>query len=37
MWLARIFGINQNVILIYYNKDIKFLNKDLVDIALKTR
>ena len=36
MWLARIFGIDQNVIQIYHNKNIKLLSKDLIDIALKT-
>ena len=30
-----IFGINQDIIQIYYNKDIKLFNKDFVDIALK--
>ena len=36
MWLARIFDIDQNVISIYHNKDIKLLSKDLIDIASKT-
>ena len=36
MWLAEIFGIDQDVIQIYYNKDIKLFSKDPVNIALKT-
>ena len=36
MWLVKIFGINQDVIQIYYNEDIKFFSEDLVDVALKT-
>lgn len=36
VWLARIFGIDQNLIQIYHNKDIKFFSKDFVDIAPKT-
>ena len=36
MWLVGIFGIDQNVIQIYYNKNIKLFSKNLVDIALKT-
>ena len=36
MWLVEIFDIDQDIIQIYLNKDIKLLNKDLVDVALKT-
>ncbi len=36
MWLAGVFSINQNIIHIYHNEDIKLFSKDLVDIALKT-
>ena len=36
MWLAWIFGIDQNIIQLYYNKDIKLFSKNLIDIALKT-
>ncbi len=36
MWLAGIFGIDQDVIQIYHNEDIKLLSKDLIDITLKT-
>ncbi len=36
VWLAGVFSIDQDVIQIYYNKDIKFFNKDLVDVILKT-
>lgn len=35
-WLAEVFGIDQNIIQIHVNKDIKFLNKNLVNIILKT-
>ncbi len=36
MYLAGVFGIDQDVIQIDHNKDIKLVSKDLVDIALKT-
>ncbi len=36
MWLAGVFGIDQDVIQIHHNEDIKLFNKDLVDVALKT-
>ncbi len=36
MWLARVFGIDQDVIQLHHNKDIKLFSKDLVDVALKT-
>lgn len=36
MWLVGVFGINQDLFYIYYNKDIKFFRKDLVGITLKT-
>ncbi len=36
MWLVRVFGIDQDVIQIHHNKDIKLFSKDLVDVALKT-
>ena len=35
MWLAKVFGIDQDIISICYNKDIKLLSKNLVDVALK--
>lgn len=31
-----IFGINQDVIQVHYNKNIKLLNKNLADVALET-
>lgn len=36
MSIAGIFGINQNNIKIYYNKNLKLFNKNLIDISLKT-
>ena len=36
MWLAKVLGINQDIIQIYHNKNIKLFSKNLVDIALKT-
>lgn len=36
IWLAKLFGINQDIIQIYHNKDIKLFSKDLLDITLKT-
>ncbi len=36
MWLVEVFGIDQDVIQIHYNEDIKLFSKDLVDVALKT-
>ena len=35
VWLARIFNIDQDIIQIHYNKNIKLFSKDLVNIALK--
>ncbi len=35
MLLAFAFGIDENVIKIYYHKNVKFLCQDLVDITLK--
>ena len=35
MWLTRIFGIDQNVIQIHHNKDIKLFSKNLINVALK--
>ena len=35
MWLAWILDVDQDVIQIHHNKDIKLFSKDLVDIALK--
>lgn len=34
--MAKVLDINQNVLQIYHNKDIKFLSEDFVDLALKT-
>ncbi len=36
MWLAKVFGIHQDVIQLYHNKDIKILSKNLIDVVLKT-
>lgn len=36
MCLADVLDTDQNVIQIYYNKDIKLFNKNPIDIALKT-
>ena len=36
MWLTRVLGINQDVIQIYLNKNIKLFSKNFVDVALKT-
>ncbi len=36
VWLARVLSIDQNIIQIHHNKDIKLFNKDFIDIALKT-
>lgn len=36
MWLAGVLDIDQNVIQIHHNQDIKHLSKDFVTIALKT-
>ena len=36
MTLLRIFGIDKNIIQTNDNKDIKFLNQNFVNIALKT-
>ena len=36
VWLAWILNIDQNVVSIYDNKNIKFFSKNLVDIVLKT-
>ncbi len=36
MWPVEVLGIDQDVIQIHYNKHIKLLIKDLVDVALKT-
>ena len=37
MTLLRIFGIDENVILINDDKDVKLFNQDLIDITLETR
>ncbi len=36
MCLAGVFGIDQDIIQIHHNKDIKLFSEDLVDVALKT-
>lgn len=36
VWLAWIFGINQNVIQIHNEKNIKLFGKNLIDVTLKT-
>ena len=36
MWLAYFFSVDQDVIQIYYDKDVKFFNEDFIDIVLKT-
>ena len=36
MWLAEVLGIDQNVISIHHNKDIKLFSKDFVKKNLKT-
>ncbi len=36
MWLASVLNIDQNIIQINSNKDIKLLSNNLVDIVLKT-
>ncbi len=36
VWMAQVFTINQNVVQIHNNKDVKMIDKDLVHIALKT-
>lgn len=36
MWLAWVFGEDQDVIQIYHNKDIKLFGKDRIDVILKT-
>lgn len=36
MWLACLLNINQNIVQIHYDKNVKFFNKDLIDIILKT-
>ena len=35
MWLAGLFGIDQDIIQIYHNEDIKLLSENFVNIALK--
>ena len=35
MWLAWIFGVDQYIIQIYYNKDIHFFSQNLVNIFLE--
>ena len=35
MWLASIFGVDQDVIQIHHNEDIKLFSKDLIDVALE--
>ena len=35
MKLAKVFNIDQNIIQIYNNKNIKLLDKDLINVALK--
>lgn len=35
MWLAKVFDIDQNIVQIYNDKDIKLLYKNLIDIVLK--
>ena len=35
MRLTGVFGIDQDIVQIYNNKDIKLLSKDLIDVALK--
>lgn len=34
--LARVFGIDQNIIQIYDNEDVELLSEDLVDVTLET-
>ncbi len=36
MGLSCIFSIDQDIVQVHYNKDIKLFSKDLVDVALKT-
>ncbi len=36
MGLSWILSIDQDIVQVYYNKDIKLLSKDFVDVALKT-
>ena len=36
VWLAEILNIDQDVIQIYYNKDIKLFNRDFINVVLKT-
>lgn len=36
MALSKIFGVYQNIIQIYYNKDVKVPNQNLIDKILKT-
>ncbi len=36
MWLTKVFGIDQNLIQIHYNKNIKLFSEDLINVALKT-
>ena len=35
MFFFLVFNINENIIKIYYHKNIKFLRQNLIDIALK--
>ena len=35
IWLAWIFDVDQNIIQIHHNEDIKLFSEDLVDVALK--
>ncbi len=36
MWLAGVFSIDQDIIQLHHNKEIKLFSKILVDVALKT-
>lgn len=35
IWLAMVFGIDQDIVQVYNNKNIKLLGKDFINIALK--
>ena len=36
MWLACLFSIDQDVIQIHYDKDVKLFSEDFINVALKT-
>lgn len=35
MWLAGVLGIDQDIVEVYYHKDIKFFDKNLIDVSLE--